>query len=46
MLVIVVVVLAVVDAVTESHHRDTLGAFAATPHVWPAMQIRVCNTIT
>ena len=46
MRVLVIMVLAVVDAVTESHHRDALGAFAATPRVWPAMLVRVCNVMT
>ena len=36
---LVVVVLAIVDTVTESHDRDTLGAFAATSPVWQTLLI-------
>ena len=41
--ILVVVVLAVVDAVTESHDRYTLEAFPATPGIWPTPFVRVCN---
>ena len=41
--VLVVVVIAVVDAVTESHDRDTLDAFAATPGIWPTPFVSGCN---
>ena len=45
--ILVVVVLAVVDAVTESHDRDALDAFPATPGICPkSVSVAATNDIT